>query len=114
MHITQDTKLQANPALSATVAEKDRLLESTVNGAAAQATWGLNGTEARPSLILQLRDKAGYQSSGTFAPYEFKSDVAMASRLGELSEALKRVAEWRKAVDALFEKIMPWCFALPG
>ena len=96
------------------VAGKNQLLETTLNGSTAEATWELNGVEGKPNLILQLRDPAGYNSSGTFAVHEFKSEAALVSRLGELGMALKHVAEWRKTVDTLFTRIRPWCFALPG
>ena len=114
MQITQDVTLLANPTLSAVVAGKNQFLEAAVNGTAAEATWELNGIEGKPNLILQLRDRSGYKSSGTFEPYEFKSEAILASRLIDLSMALKHIAEWRKTVDALFAKIRPWCEALSG
>ncbi|MDB5309868.1 MAG: hypothetical protein JWO38_4070 [Gemmataceae bacterium] len=114
VQITQDSTLQADPVLAATVAEKNWLLETAIDGSAAEATWELNGEPGRPNLILRVRDPEGYRSSATFAPVELKNETGLTSRLGDLNEALLRVAEWRKAVDTLFARIRPWCEALSG
>lgn len=114
MQITQDATVQADPTLSAAVAEKDRLLETAINGAAAQATWELNCEGRWPNLTLRLRDRTGSRSSATFPAVLLKNEDELTSRLGSLKAALLKVAEWRKAVAAFFGTIHPWCESLPG
>lgn len=114
MQIKQDQSVQADSKLSAEVAGKTPLLEATIDGAAAEATWELNGERERPNLTLRLRDQTGSRSSATFPAVMLKNEAELTSRLGSLKEALLKVAEWRKTVAAFFTKIRPWCSALPG
>jgi hypothetical protein len=112
--ITQDATVLTDPVLSATLAEKDRLLESIINGSAAEAVWQLDGGDGRPGLNLYLRDQSGKRGSATFEPFELKSESVLAARLGTLGDALRKVGEWRRAVESLFARIRPWCASLPG
>jgi hypothetical protein len=115
MQINQDVTLQIAPALSAEVAAKTPLLEMAIGPSATEATWALNGDPGRPSLILRLRDREGkLSSSATFAPTELKNETELTARLSCLSQALLKVVEWRKAVEALFTRIRPWCASLSG
>jgi hypothetical protein len=43
-----------------------------------------------------------------------KNEAELASRLSNLNTALRKVRDWRKAVDALFATIRPWCASLSG
>ncbi len=115
MQVTQDVTLQIEPALSAEVAAKNDLLISSVGLTTSEAIWELNGLPGRPSLILRLRDQDGkLTSSGTFALNVFKNETELTARLSDLNHAMYKVAEWRKAVRVLFERIRPWCETLTG
>lgn len=114
MQITQDVTVRADPTLSAAVTGKNPLLEATIDGSAAEATWELD-TEGRwPNLTLRLRDRTGSRSSVTFPAVLLKNEDELTSRLGTLKDALLKVAEWRRTLAAFFVTIRPWCESLPG
>jgi hypothetical protein len=114
--IDQDSSLRADPALSAAVAENDGVLAAAVNGSVAEATWGLDTSGRSPRVLLRLRTGEGRPFGGAeFDPVDVRYYPArFADGLGELGAALRTVTDWLPVVGRLFDRLVPWCEALPG
>jgi hypothetical protein len=114
VQITLDPSLQNDADLSAAVAARNPLLESIINGSAAQAEWrrGTNW-KGQPAVLLRLLDPSGARAGADFLPVEFKNDQQLGERLRELKEAILKVHHWRIAVEKLFTAFRAWCDRLP-
>jgi hypothetical protein len=108
MHIEKRSPLSQDEWLLSAVAEKDRLLETVVDGTTT-ASWDLAKDEkGRPILLLDLRDQSRGEAQARFAPDELANEAHLSARLSSLKGALQRVSGWNKELEKLYADIRSW------